>query len=289
MKNLALAAAALAALLSTAPAIPSAHAETTLCTEITSLPFTITVQGVYCLKQNLNVNLASGNAITINAGNVTIDFNGFRVNNQAAATNLAYGIFALDRKNITLRNGFIRGFNNGIYLDENAADASSSHLVEGMKIADSGVYGIYVEGDRSVVRDNRVLDSGGGPSSFAVGIALQRADDGLIFNNIVYGVSDPSFNYGIFAYLSLRVEIVGNTVKDVDGGGGTDMAIAIQNVVQALVADNRLLNNAAAGTGGIVDLNNSENIVCRDNEAGGFSATPYWGCDFSNGNRQSFN
>ena len=45
----------------------SIQAETINCTPITSLPATITAQGIYCLTGNLTTSQTSGNAITINA------------------------------------------------------------------------------------------------------------------------------------------------------------------------------------------------------------------------------
>ncbi len=286
MKVLACAAAAMAAFLSCAPA----RAELNSCTEITALPFTISTQGVYCLKQNLNVNLsAEGSAaITINAGNVTIDFNGFRVNNQAPlASNFANGVYAQDRNNITLKNGFMRGFYIGVYLNESTTDASSSHLVESMKIADSGSVGIVVNGDKSVIRDNRVLATGGGTFSSGYGIFLVNADDGLVSGNIVAGVTETSGNYGVNVSVSIRVNVTGNTISGVNGGTN-DRAITLISADHAIIAQNRLLNDPATGTGGIVDIGGSDNVACLDNEIGGFGTNPTADCDFSDGNRKLF-
>ncbi len=287
MKVLACAAATMAAFLSCAPA----KAELNSCTEITALPFTITVQGVYCLKQNLNVNLSADGsaAITINAGNVTIDFNGFRVNNQAPlATTQAHGVLARNRKNITLRNGFIRGFSGGIWLDETTPAGAASHLVEEMKIADSGGAGIQVDGEKSVVRDNRVLTTGGGQLSVAFGIVLEGAYDGLVTGNIISGLFGSYANYGIFVRTSNRVKVTGNEIGDLDGGS-FDRAIVLESADHVIVAQNRLLNNPGTGTDGIVDNFGSDNLVCYNNESAGFTATPYFSCNFSDGNRQSFN
>ncbi len=291
MKIHALAAAAMAAFISLAPTSSPARAETMLCTEITALPFIITTQGVYCLKKNLNVNLSADGsaAITINSGNVTIDFNGFRVNNQAPlATNQALGVHAQDRKNITLRNGFIRGFYFGVWLEEIATDASSSHLVEGMKIADSGSYGIVVEGDQSVIRDNRVLATGGGPVTFAYGIYLSRDDDGIVSGNIVSGVSETASNFGVRVTNSIRVKVTGNEISGVNGNIN-NFAISLSSADQAIIARNRLLNDPATGTGGIVDSGGSENVACLDNEIGGHTAAPLTGCNVNLRNDVLFN
>ena len=53
--------------------IVSAQAATIDCTPITSLPYSITTQGVYCLTGHLAANLAIGNAITVNVNNILLD------------------------------------------------------------------------------------------------------------------------------------------------------------------------------------------------------------------------
>src|SRR6185369_2787721 len=51
---------------------------------ITTLPAVITTQGTWCLKQDLATAITSGNAITINTGNVTIDCNDFKLGGMSA-------------------------------------------------------------------------------------------------------------------------------------------------------------------------------------------------------------
>ncbi len=276
-------AAAIAALAFATPAM----ADTEICTEITALPFTIAVQGVYCLKQNLNVNLATGNAITVNAGNVVIDFNDFRVNNQAASTNTAKGVFAQDRKNVTLRNGFIRGFLFGVFINENIANASASHLVENMKIADSRFTGIEVEGDFSVLRNNRVYNTGGANTG-PVGISLQKAVDGFVSGNFVSGVGGDAAGFGIFIDESSRVLVSDNVVTGVDGGT-SDRGIGVNSSDAVTVDSNRVLNSPGSGNFGVLDFGGSStNLSCLDNEIGGYT-TALQGCDVENGNRLLFN
>src|SRR5262245_47728812 len=94
-----------------------ARGETVNCTPITSLPAVITVQGIYCLTGNLNTAITSGTAITIDANNVVLDLNGFKLGGLAAGPGtLAFGIRAVNRANITIKNGTVRGFFYGISL-----------------------------------------------------------------------------------------------------------------------------------------------------------------------------
>ena len=114
MRNLFATMAVTAALLTT-----SAKAEVTDCQEILSIPVVITTQGIHCLKSDKVSSATSGNIIDIQANNVTIDMNGFKLGGLGAGTGTsAIGIFAQDQKNITIRNGSIRGFETGVLLDQ---------------------------------------------------------------------------------------------------------------------------------------------------------------------------
>ena len=97
----------------------SAGAETTNCTAITSLPYTITTQGIYCLTSDLSTGMTTGNAIEIDTNNVVIDLNGHKLGGLAAGPSTrAIGIIAFNRKNITIRNSTVRGCSSGIVLTD---------------------------------------------------------------------------------------------------------------------------------------------------------------------------
>src|SRR5262249_41325240 len=94
------------------------QAETVNCTAITSLPAVITAQGIYCCIDHLSTAITSGNAIDIQTNNVILDLNGFKLGGLAAGPGTqAVGIHALDRQNLTIKNGTIRGFLRGIHLE----------------------------------------------------------------------------------------------------------------------------------------------------------------------------
>jgi hypothetical protein len=89
-------------------------------TVISAIPYVITSSGNYVLEKGLTlpVSQVSGNAITINASNVTIDMNGFAITkNQTGNTPHCFGIYTLNRANITVKNGLIFGFYDGIRFD----------------------------------------------------------------------------------------------------------------------------------------------------------------------------
>lgn len=164
-----------------------AQAETVNCTNIVSVPMTITAPGVYCLKQAIATNLATGAAIEVQASNVVIDMNGFRLGNGAAGLGTeALGIHALNRVNITVRNGTIRGFMGAVVLE---GDAAQGHLVEDIRADGNTACGICVAGLRTIVRNNQVVATGGstvevGPGHFITAILFEGSGHRAINNDI---------------------------------------------------------------------------------------------------------
>jgi hypothetical protein len=149
---------------------------------VSSLPATISTQGVWCLKKDLSTNIASGDAITIATNNVTIDCNDFKLGGLAAGTaSQAIGIDAVNRQNASIRHCGIRGFYIGIDLH----GGGGGHMVEDNRLDNNLHTGIYVDGDTSVVRRNRIYDTGGSTGSdTSIGIDARA----VIADNIVSGL-----------------------------------------------------------------------------------------------------
>jgi len=229
----------------------SARAETLDCTAITSLPYGIATQGVYCLTGNLSTSMTSGNAITINANNVTIDLNGFKLGGLGAGDGTqARGIYALQRKNITIKNGIIRGFYYGIRLDGGPAPftTTSGHVIKDILADQNTRQGIFVQGLGSTVSHNKVVDTGGsvhfdeaygivvmGPgvkvlnnkvskttaqgAGSARGIYLESADYGLVQNNTVTDtLKSTGSSYAVYIARSTGVFVRNNNLANADIG-----------------------------------------------------------------------
>ena len=228
----------------------SAQSETIDCTAITSLPYTISAQGVYCFTGNLSTNITLGNAITINANNVTIDLNGYKLGGLTAGDDTkAYGIYTHQHKNITIKNGIIRGFSVAIVLsDDSPYTASSGNVVTGI-LADQNTWvGILVAGFGNTVSKNTVVDTGGatwineaygitvfGPgakvvnneiskttaqtSGYARGMDLQSADYSLVLNNTVTDtITDTGTGYAVYIANSTGVFLRTNNLSNADNG-----------------------------------------------------------------------
>jgi hypothetical protein len=93
---------------------------------ITKLPYNINKPGRYQLYSSLTYN-GIGNAITINASDVSLDLRGKIItgNRTVALTNETAAIFATGRSNITIQNGTIRNFFRGIYIE----GTSGNHIL----------------------------------------------------------------------------------------------------------------------------------------------------------------
>jgi len=210
---------------------------------IASLPATIATQGIWCVKQDLATSITSGNAITINTNNVTIDCNHFHVDGSSAGTGTtAIGIYASSRTKVTVRRCSIGGFYVGVKLTGNA------HVVVGNALVGNTQSGLVIEGaiakSDSQVEDNRVLDTGGSTVAASV--------------------------YGIYAHQA--VDLTGNTVSGVTartGGNGSAYGIYTTGTTHgATLRNNRVTDLHKDGTGHAYGIYNdtSTHVIMRGND-----------------------
>jgi len=220
------------------------HAETTNCTAITTLPYTITTQGVYCLTGNLATSMTSGNAIDIQTNNVTIDLNGFKLGGLAAGTGTTtYGINANQRKNITIRNGSIRGFFYGIFLNDNYPyTASQGNLIEYIRAEQNTYIGIYARGRGNIVRHNQVVDTGGRtPANNAYGIAIYGPGARTLDNDIsATAATGANSGYALYLFQADSAVVERNRIDDVSSGTAPTSGVYILSSLNVLVIGNRI-------------------------------------------------
>jgi parallel beta-helix repeat protein len=270
LHRIAAAAPLLAALLAAHPA-RAAESYDNCAHTITSLPVTITSQGVWCVKSDLATAITTGHAITIAANNVTIDCNDFKLGGLAAGpSSTAHGIYALNRQNATIRHCSLRGFHDGIYLDGGAG-----HLVEDNRLDNNLRIGMWVAGgDNNVIRRNRIFDTGGATgSSQSYGIyATANVEDNIISGLFVEEGSGSI--YGI-AVSGGGTRVSGNAVSNIDntptnGGGVSVRGIAAGSSYMA-ISGNQVTTGVASASG-IGIGSSAANVFCNDNVIAGFSA-----------------
>ena len=239
------------------------HAETTDCTAITSLPYTINTQGIYCLIDKISTNITTGNAIEITVNNVTIDLNENALGGLGAGTaTTAVGIYAYQKKNITIKNGVVRGFRTGIHLDDDASNAASTgNVVQGILADQNRQIGIRMEGTGNAVLNSRVVNTGGTPAEPDLnsrGILL-AGPGGKMRGNSVSGTytlgTGNSFANGIVASNANGVFIHGNGVFAESVVANTRGIVVTNSSVGAIVRNNDIVNTeiginfSSGGTG----------------------------------------
>src|SRR5712672_1013814 len=121
--------------------VAAARGEPLNCTFITGVPFTISTPGNYCLDGSFAY---VGVAIDVVADDVVVDFNGRTLDGVKGA---GVGVRATDRKNITVRNGTVRNFSEGLSL---GGTDSEGLIVERMRAVGNSFAGISVQGRGSV-------------------------------------------------------------------------------------------------------------------------------------------
>lgn len=206
-----------------------ARAETRTClATITSVPYAITAEGVYCLGNDVFVpaSFTTGAAIDIQTSNVVLDLNGHRIDGSpAGAGTLATGVYAWQKKDVVIKNGIVRGFFYGIVLDDAAPYTTARANTVQSIVAESNTYlGIATKGRGNVVRNNSVVSTGGstalGANANAYGIWVTGSGSRVV-NNSIATVSKQGggVSWGIFVDgSSTDAFVVNNRISDVDRG-----------------------------------------------------------------------
>ena len=238
-------------------AVP-AQAETTACTPITAVPTTITVQGIYCLTQHLNTDITTGNAIEIQTNNVILDLNSFKLGGLAAGPGTgAVGIRAIDRQNITIKNGIVRGFFRGILLDDSGGGASQGHVVEDIRADQNTFIGIQVNGRGSLIRNNQVVATGGttffAGNADATGIAVDRTGPRVLNNTVIdtqkQGTGTArgiSFSSNVSGGLAVNNRIT-NADVGINYSGGSAAGKYRDNLTTGVTTATRFVGGTAVG------------------------------------------
>jgi len=133
---------------------------------IASLPYTINSGGNYYLTQNLTYSGANGDAIDVNASNVTIDLNGYELVCSNSNT-VTRGIFAGNVSNVSIKNGAIAGFRFGIELiPEGGSNVNFGHLVDGVRFINDYEAVVFYMTNGCVVRNCQI--EGGSMASYSI-------------------------------------------------------------------------------------------------------------------------
>ena len=253
-----------------------AGAETTICTVISVLPYTISAQGSYCLDRNLSTAQTSGHAISVNVDFVVLDLNGFKIGGGSAGLGTtANGVSATNHKNITIKNGNIRGFLRAVYLHDTSGTFTTSqgHLVEDVR-ADQNTYAaIVVEGRGNVVRNNQVVDTTGtttnGANSAVYGLQVIGPGSRVINND-----STETVGVGSGIAYGIQVSTADGAVVENDRVGNSNLSAASTAIDVGSGDDVLVVGNRMATTGNGVVYEGASTGKFRDNITSGVT-NPY--------------
>lgn len=215
-------------------------------TPISSLPFTISAGGAYYLTSGQRA-AAGQNGITVNASNVTIDLNGFRLS--GFGTNA--GIFSTGQSNIEVRNGTIDGWSHGIDML-----GSSAVRIENVRASGNSAGGISV-GAKSTVSSCSAMSNG------MRGIKTEQGS--IVAKCVVVGTTGPSAQ-GIAGDDGCL--IIDSVVRESSGAEGNSIRVNDGNSIIRCAVSNGSGNNLNA----IVAGNNTKVIDCVVNDNAGTSS-----------------
>jgi hypothetical protein len=212
------------------------------CMLIAAFPANITAPGVYCLSyKHIDFPMtdkfspgAIGSIsalIYISSDNVVLDLNGATLDGtpaDPATAGTTYGVFAYNNtnniKNVTVRNGTIKGFGVGVSLygigipgDRSDIRPSRGHLVENIRAIGNRSMGIEVIGHDSVIRGNYV--AGTGPFGVGWGIYAAGAGVHIVDNDVHHTRSNAGPSHGLYlqSYYSDGI-VVNNRISHADVG-----------------------------------------------------------------------
>jgi hypothetical protein len=222
------------------------------CIPISSVPYTISQGGSYCLTADLSIDMSrGGTALRITASHVDVDFQGHTITNTSvideAAQVAIYGVLASSGDStftdITVRNGSMVNFANAISFFRSPQTLDNSNFtVDHMTVTSPTRYGITIDGSNVRVTNNVVTGTRSSASS-AVGISVTGA--AISGNTVSFSASN-------------RAVIAGNTVSSTSASATNLSAgntlpvyatgIYIKNFVDVLIRDNVVKNTWVKST-----------------------------------------
>jgi hypothetical protein len=209
-------------------------------TVIRSVPYIIDSPGVYVLGSSMTCTQSKAGtyAIEIKASDVTLNFQGYSINNLVAGPNsLATGVAANNEGNITVENGTLNGFSYGVILGGVDPNVDVNNVVQNMKLSYEGAIGIFLTYNvNAIVRNCQIANTGlaqDGTVIYAGGVAIEdEFGQGTLYqNNSISGATAV----GIYASGASQL-VEGNFITSCGAGilcGGGGGSKALNNVVSA--------------------------------------------------------
>jgi large repetitive protein len=216
-----------------------AHARPVHCGQTITVDTTLTSDLTGC----------TGDGLIIGADGVTLDLAGHTIAGAAAGDSA--GVRVEDRRNVTITNGAVRGFTEGVF-----ALGTGDLGVRRVRFSQAAHGGILVDGGRDVTLRRNVAHRCG------AGIIVTRSDRVVVAGNTV----NRSTFGGIPVFASRHVVIADNSV----GRSSTDAAIGVFRRSSHTTVVGNVVSSSGAGI--VVAERTSHTViagnVARDNDSG---------------------
>ena len=270
-----------------APGAAVAAQDDDYCTSLITGPATIATPGVHCLDADIVMAPEDGDTgIVIAAPDVVLDCRGHAIDDgDESQETFGTGVLSYaEALRAVVRDCEVRGFLFGVLL-------YGGGIVEDNIVRGAGAEGVYVEGDQSIIRRNRIVDLGNnaGGFKFAWGIVTFGHID--ILDNDIFGLTaTPGGGYGVIGIIAndglgsgKKFVIRGNRIGGMKPDTGMQ-AIGISSLSQGAlqISDNVIYGEGDAGSIGVLCANTLIHAV-TSNDVYDF-ATPFVGCDSGTGN-----
>jgi ELWxxDGT repeat protein len=221
-----------------------------LCRPIAYVPYVITTQGRYCLARSLSMTqelLPVTHAVEIQADFVTLDLRGFKLGaGSLGPSTLAVGVYAAVRSNITVRNGNIRGFAEGVVI---GGPSSKANVVEDLLLDSNTMVGIVTWGTGNTIRRNAIVATGGAAfdGAHVHGIRALGPATRILDNDVTdtYGVGSGQ-GVGIVVDDDATGSVVEGNRVGVGTSGGNTTGVSVETGTEVFVLRNRIMRT---GTG----------------------------------------
>lgn len=257
---------------------------------ISKLPAVIKKPGVYRLSRNLSFNRGEGTAISIQADNVTLDLGGRQLtgafSNQQGGNVRSIAVSGTERRNVTICNGTISGFDIGVKLD--GTNSSRGNCVRDLVVQDCAVGGVFLEGSGCVVENSRLQSIGSvqtGTPRPTYGIWL-NGDYGLVQRNRIANIYNSNSGAASYPVYGTRVSgqaciLCENAISAISNPSGSPAVGAIVDGTSntIIIAEGNRINGVKTG----IEFGGDATGVYRNNTVYAASNNTYVGGSGVNG------
>ena len=219
--------------------------------------FTISQSGSYYLTGD---RLCSDTGIRIEANDVTVDLMGYTLTGSGAS----YGVHIYSGGNVEVRNGTVRGFQNGI-LQSNVSYYNCRAI--NITAESNTINGIYIYGRDCRIENCAIFNNGVSVADTYVYGIYAGANGRVLGNRVFKNGSQASGHYYVVGiYANYGCDISNNVIND-NGASSTDSSkvFGIRAGAQCTISENQIVSNGSSAEDTVYGIYAGSDCVIRDN------------------------